>query len=154
MFDHEQWMRFALQEAEKALAENEVPVGAVIVFQNKIIGRGYNRIEKLQDATAHAEIQAITAASETLGSRRLLETTLYVTLEPCVMCAGAISQARIPLVVFGTRDPKGGACGSLYNILKDERLNHTAEIVENILAKEAAGLLSSFFKQLRKNQKN
>jgi tRNA(adenine34) deaminase len=154
MFEHEYWMRFALKEAEKAFRENEVPVGAVIVFDNKIIGRGYNRIEALQDPTAHAEIQAITAASEYLGSRRLLDTTLYVTLEPCVMCSGAISQARIPRVVFAARDPKGGACASLYNILSDTRLNHRAEIIEGILADEASMLLSGFFRKLRKNKKS
>ena len=154
MFDDEYWMRFALKEAEKALRENEVPVGAVIVHENKIIGRGYNRIEALQDATAHAEIQAITAASAYLESRRLLDTTLYVTLEPCVMCSGAISQARIPRVVFGARDPKGGACVSLYNVLSDERLNHRAEIVEGVLAEEASMLLTGFFRRLRQERNN
>ena len=154
MFDDEYWMRFALKEAEKAWTEEEVPIGAVIVFENKIIARGYNRTEALQDATAHAEIQAITAASEYLKSRRLLNTTLYVTLEPCVMCAGAISLARIPRVVYGAKDPKGGACESLYNILSDNRLNHQVEVVKGVLDDEAGQMLSGFFKMIRSKNNN
>lgn len=154
MFDDEYWMRFALKEAEKAWTEEEVPIGAVIVFENKIIARGYNRTEALQDATAHAEIQAITAASEYLKSRRLLNTTLYVTLEPCVMCAGAISLARIPKVIYGAKDPKGGACESLYNILSDSRLNHQVKVVEGVLGDEAGLMLSGFFKMIRSKNNN
>ena len=154
MFDDEYWMRFAIREAEKAWNEKEVPIGAVIVYENKIIARGYNRTEVLQDATAHAEIQAITAASEYLESRRLLNTTLYVTLEPCIMCAGAISLARIPKIVYGARDPKGGACNSLYTILSDERLNHQAEVIEGVLSEEAGKILSSFFKLIRTKNGN
>ena len=154
MFDDEYWMKFAFIEAEKAWKEEEVPIGAVIVFENKIIGRGYNRTEALQDATAHAEIQAITAASEYLESRRLLNTTLYVTLEPCVMCSGAISLARIPKVVYGADDPKGGACNTLYRILSDERLNHKAEVISGVLANDAAMMLSNFFKMLRSKSNN
>lgn len=154
MFNDEYWMQFALREAEKAWNEDEVPIGAVIVYKNKIIGRGYNRIESLQDPTAHAEIQAITAASEFLQSRRLLETTIYVTLEPCLMCAGAIGLARIPKLVFASRDPKSGACVSLYQTLNDDRLNHQAEVVEGVLNDPASQMLSEFFRQLRKKKKD
>ncbi len=147
--DHEYWMEQALREAEKAYDKGEVPIGAVVVFENKIIGKGHNLTEQLQDPTAHAEIIAITAAAEYLGSRRLLDCTLYVTLEPCVMCAGAIVLARIATLVFGAADPKGGACGTLYNIVKDPRLNHRVEVVSGVLENKCSLILSDFFRKLR-----
>src|SRR3989337_1103109 len=119
MTQHEQWMKLALQEAEKAFERNEVPVGALVVHKGKIIGKGYNQIELLQDPTAHAEMIALTAASNYLQSRRLEDCTLYVTLEPCPMCAGAIVLARIPRLVYGASDPKAGAVQSLYHLLSD-----------------------------------
>jgi tRNA(adenine34) deaminase len=145
----EDFMHEALIEAEKARSIGEVPIGAVIVFKNKIIGRGHNQIEKLQDPTAHAEVFAIKEAAEFLKNRRLSETTLYVTLEPCAMCAGAIVLARIPRLVFGTSDPKAGACGTLYSITEDARLNHRCEVVRDVLKDECAGILKSFFAELR-----
>ena len=120
---HEQWMKTALREAQRASDADEVPVGAVIVLDGTIIGRGYNQRERLKDPTAHAEMIAITAASNHLQSRRLDKCTLYVTMEPCPMCAGAIVLARIPTLVFGVFDPKAGACGTLYNITEDKRGN-------------------------------
>jgi len=151
MTEDEKWMEYALREAEQAMKRKEVPVGCVIISDNRIIGKGYNQIESLKDPTAHAEIIAITAAAAFLGSRRLENTTLYVTLEPCAMCAGAIVQARIPRLVFGAFDPKAGACGTLFNIVQDQRLNHRAEVVEGILAERCGGLLSDFFKLVRGN---
>ena len=148
-FDEAYWMKLALGEASRALKEGEVPVGAVIVQNGKIIGRGRNQVEAFQDPTAHAEMVAITAAADALKSRRLLDTTLYVTLEPCAMCAGAIVLARIPRVVFGAYDPKAGACGTLMNILADTRLNHQPEVIGGVLADQCGSLLSDFFQQLR-----
>ncbi len=148
--NHEYWMAFAFKEAEKAYREGEVPVGAVIVFDNQIIARGYNLTERLQDPTAHAEMIAITAAAEYLGSRRLLDCSLYVTMEPCPMCAGAIVLARIPKLVFGAVDPKSGSCGTLFNIVQDERLNHRVEVISGILEKKCSLILSDFFQKLRK----
>lgn len=145
------FMRLALREAEKAYNAEEVPIGAVIVHENRIIGRGYNQTEHLQDPTAHAEMIAITAAATSLGSRRLLDCTLYVTLEPCSMCAGAIVLARIPRLVFAASDPKAGACGTLYNIAHDQRLNHRASITTGVLEQDGAMILKSFFARIRKN---
>ncbi len=147
--NHEYWMEQALREAEKAYDRGEVPIGAVVVFENKVIGKGHNLTEQLQDPTAHAEIIAITAAADYLGSRRLLDCTLYVTLEPCVMCAGAIVLARIPTLVFGAVDPKGGACGTLYNIVKDPRLNHRVEVISGVLENKCSLILTDFFRKLR-----
>jgi len=147
--NHDYWMNLAFREAQKAYQLKEVPVGAVIVWDNRVIAKGHNLIEKLQDPTAHAEIMAITAAAEHLGSRRLLDTTIYVTLEPCAMCAGAIVLARIPTLVFGTRDPKSGACGSIFNIVQEQRLNHQVEIVEGVLQNKCSLILADFFKKLR-----
>jgi tRNA(adenine34) deaminase len=144
-------MEFALKEAEQALAEDEAPIGAVIVWQNKIIGRGHNQSERLQDPTAHAEMIAITAAASYLNSRRLENCALYVTLEPCPMCAGAIVLARIPLLVFGAFDPKAGACSTLYNIVNDGKLNHRVEMVTGILAERCSDVLKEFFVKLRAN---
>ncbi len=148
---HEQWMKAALREAQRAFDADEVPVGAVIVLEGKIIGRGYNQIEQLKDPTAHAEMIAITAASNHLQSRRLEQCTLYVTLEPCPMCAGAIVLARIPTLVFGVFDPKAGACGTLYNITEDKRLNHTVHVVGGICDGESEALLKKFFSKVRKS---
>ncbi len=142
-------MEQAFSEAEKAYQKGEVPIGAVVVFENRIIGRGHNLTETLQDPTAHAEMLAITAAADYLGSWRLLDTALYVTLEPCSMCAGAIVLARIPLLVYGAGDPKAGACGTVYNIVQDKRLNHRAEVVSGILESKCALILTDFFRKLR-----
>ena len=145
----EKWLRAALQEANLALKKKEVPVGAVVVYQDKIIGRGHNQTETLNDPTAHAEILAIGAAANYLNSWRLSEAVLYVTLEPCAMCAGAIVLARMKKLVFGAFDPKAGACGSLYNLVKDKRLNHQVEVVPEILKEDCSALLQTFFKELR-----
>ncbi len=139
----------ALAEAALAINENEVPVGAVIVRQERIIASAHNQREQLHDPTAHAEMIAITQAAETLGSWRLNNCTLYVTLEPCPMCAGAILQARIPRIVYGASDPKAGAIDSLYQLLRDIRLNHRAETVGGVLAAECSEMLTRFFEAQR-----
>ncbi len=149
---HERWMREALAEAEKAEAVGEVPIGCVVVHGLSIIGRGHNQTETLQDPTAHAEMIAISAAAASLGSRRLEDCVLYVTLEPCAMCAGAIVLARIPVVVFGAMDPKAGASGSLFRILEDARLNHRCEVISGVIADEASEKLSAFFRKVRKTE--
>lgn len=151
MTDDERWMEYALKEAEQALRRKEVPIGAVIVREGRILGKGYNQIESLQDPTAHAEMIAVTAAATALGGRRLEQCTLYVTLEPCPMCAGAIVAARIPRLVFGAWDPKAGACGTLYNIVQDTRLNHRVELVGGILEERCGGMLKDFFAKVRVN---
>ena len=148
--EDERWMRHALVEAGLALKKGEVPVGAVVVYEDKIIGRGHNQVEGLNDPTAHAEIIAIGAASTYLNSWRLSGASLYVTLEPCAMCAGALVLSRIDRLVFGPKDPKAGACGSLYNIAQDIRLNHQLEIVPYILEKECSHMLRAFFEKLRR----
>ena len=150
--DHDRWMSAALREAETAAELGEVPIGAVIVKDGKIVGRGGNRIETLKDPTAHAEIIAIGAAAETTGYERLLDTTMYVTLEPCPMCAGAIVLARIPRLVFGAKDPKMGACGSIYNICSDTSLNHVVDIIEGVMTADSSSLMHRFFKQLREKK--
>lgn len=147
--EDERWMRHALVEAGSALKKGEVPVGAVVVYEDKIIGRGHNQVEGLNDPTAHAEIIAIGAASTYLNSWRLSGASLYVTLEPCAMCAGALVLSRIDRLVFGSKDPKAGACGSLYNIVQDIRLNHQLEVVPFILEKECGQMLQAFFEKLR-----
>jgi len=152
--DHERWMREALKEARLAEAKAEVPIGCVVVHDGLIIGRGHNQTESLQDPTAHAEMIAITAAAATLGSRRLLDCTLYVTLEPCAMCAGAMILARIPVIVYGAPDPKAGAVDTLYNLLRDSRLNHTCEVLPNVLLEPCSAILSDFFSTLRQQKKN
>ncbi|MBI3787324.1 MAG: nucleoside deaminase [Ignavibacteriales bacterium] len=149
MTSHEQWMKQALREAEKAFEQGEVPVGAVVVYEEKIIGRGFNQMERLQDPTAHAEMIALTAAANHLQSRRLEGCTLYVTLEPCPMCAGAIVMARIPTLVFAAYDPKAGACGTLFNIVEDKRLNHTTHVIAGVCDKESEALLRGFFGRVR-----
>ena len=144
------WMAQALALARKASDEGEVPVGAILVREDVRIAEAYNLREASGSPIAHAEMLAIQAASETIGNWRFTETTLYVTLEPCAMCAGAIVLARIPKVVYATSDPKAGAAGTLYNILEDERLNHRVELVSGVLADESSALLKSFFQQRRR----
>jgi tRNA(adenine34) deaminase len=147
--DNARYMRYAIQEAVRAEEEGEVPVGCVIVYEGGIIGKAHNQRELLQDPTAHAEILAITQAANKLGSWRLEETKLFVTLEPCPMCAGAIILARIPEVYFGAFDPKAGACGTLLNLLADERFNHQPVVTQGLLADECGGLLTRFFRRIR-----
>jgi tRNA(adenine34) deaminase len=142
-------MREALAEARKAFAKDEVPVGAVVVKDGRVIGRGHNLRETLKDPTAHAEIIALREAAGEVGSWRLNGTTVYVTLEPCPMCAGALVLARIERLVFGAYDPKAGAVASLMGILSDERLNHQVEYTGGVLAKESQDLLREFFKERR-----
>jgi tRNA(adenine34) deaminase len=142
-------MRLALAEAHAAFEVDEVPVGAVIVQQDRVIAAAYNQREMLHDPTAHAEMIAITQAAESLGDWRLEDCTLYVTLEPCPMCAGAIVQARIPRLVFGAVDPKAGACVSLYSLLNDSRLNHQVEVVGRVLEMECGSILKEFFTRRR-----
>jgi len=142
---HTHWMRAALDMARQAFEEREVPVGAVIVHDDRIIGTAGNQREQLRDPTAHAEMIAITQAAESLGSWRLLDCVLYVTLEPCPMCAGAIVQARIPTVVYGTTDEKAGACHTLYQITDDARLNHRSTVIGGVLKDECRDLLREFF---------
>ena len=147
--DDERFMRLALQEARAASDDGDVPIGAVVVRAGRIIGRGHNQREKLNDPTAHAEMIALTAASAFVGSWRLEGCTLYVTLEPCPMCAGATVLARLERLVFGAVDPKAGACGSLYRIPTDERLNHQVEVTEGVLAEDCAVMLQQFFGRQR-----
>lgn len=147
---HEHYMRQALLEAERALAEDEVPVGTVIVRGDRIVASAHNQRQQLRDPTAHAEIIAITQAAESVGGWRLENCTLYVTLEPCIMCAGAIIQARIPTVVYGATDSKAGAVDSLYHILDDARLNHRAQVIRNVLAAPCGEILSRFFEAKRR----
>ena len=152
---HVAHMEMALEEAEAAAAEDEVPVGAVIVsYRMGVIGRAHNQREQLTDPTAHAEMIAITQAAQALRSRRLEDCALYVTLEPCPMCAGAIVQARLPLVVYGTTDPKAGACDTLYRITADVRLNHRAQVISGVLAEPCAAMLSRFFLKKRQEGKS
>ena len=153
-FDHEYWMKKAYAEAEKALKTDEVPVGAIIVKDNIIIARGYNQVETLKDPTAHAEMIAITAACDTLGEKRLDGCTIYVTLEPCPMCAGAIVLARIPRLIYGVADPQAGACGSVYDICRDGCLNHKVEIVSGVMEHECSRILQDFFESIRCRNKN
>ncbi len=147
--DHE-YMRLALREAEAAAVEDEVPIGAVIVHSGRLIASAHNQREQFRDPTAHAEMIAITQAAEALGNWRLEGCTLYVTLEPCPMCAGAIVLARLPRVVFGAADPKAGAVESLYQLLSDSRLNHRTEVVSGVLAEPCGALLTQFFGQKRR----
>jgi tRNA(adenine34) deaminase len=149
--DHdEQWMRAALEQARSAIAHDDVPIGAVVVADDgTVIGRGRNERELREDPTAHAEVLALREAAAARGSWRVLDATLYVTLEPCTMCAGAIVLSRIPRVVYATTDPKAGAAGSVLDVLADSRLNHRPEVVGGVLADEAAELLRSFFRARR-----
>lgn len=145
----EKWMQHALVEARLAMNKDEVPVGAVVVYDGKVIGRGHNQVESLNDSTAHAEIIAIGAASNYLNSWRLSGASLYVTIEPCTMCSGAILLSRIDRLIYGAKDPKAGACGSLYNIVQDRRLNHQVEIVPYILEQKCSQIMQTFFEKLR-----
>ena len=146
----EEGIRAALREAAAAEAADEVPVGCVIVHDGVVIGRGRNQTEALQDATAHAEILAIGAASGTLGSWRLSECTLYVTLEPCAMCAGAMVLARVGRLVYGAEDPKAGACGSVLDVIHEPRLNHRVQVTAGVLAAECGAILKAFFQKKRR----
>lgn len=147
---HEEFMKEAINEAKKAEYIHEVPIGAVIVHKGEIIARGFNKRETLQHSDAHAEMIAIREANQKIGSWRLEECTLYVTLEPCPMCAGAIVQSRIPEVVFGASDPKAGCAGTLMNLLDESRFNHRSTVERGILEEECASLLKDFFRKLRK----
>lgn len=147
------YMKAAIEEANIAGAKGEVPIGAVIVHDGQIIARAHNLRETTRNAVTHAELMAIQDACEVLDNWRLENTTLYVTLEPCPMCAGAILQSRIPRVVYGARDPKAGCVDSLYRLLNDERFNHECEVKENVLADECGGLLTQFFRDLRDKKK-
>ena len=147
--DDEKYMKEAIKEAKKAYKLKEVPIGCVIVYQGKIIGRGYNRRNTDKSTLSHAEITAIRKASKYIGDWRLEGCTLYVTLEPCQMCSGAIIQARIDKVVMGAMNPKAGCGGSLLNILENESFNHQAEVVRGVLEEECSDLLTTFFKDLR-----
>lgn len=146
---HRQWMQKALRAAERAYEAGEVPVGAVVVKDDRVVGRGRNRVEQFQDPTAHAEIIAITAACDTLETKFLTDCTLYVTLEPCPMCAGAIVHARLQRLVFGAFDEKAGAASTLYHIPRDERLNHQVDVLSGVERERAAGLLRAFFRERR-----
>lgn len=145
----EHFMLLALREAERALDHEDVPIGAVVVRDGELVGAGHNERELRQDPTAHAEVLALREASATLESWRLPDCVLYVTLEPCAMCAGAIVLARVPRVVYGTGDPKAGAAGSVLNVLAEPRLNHRPEVVGGLLADRCAALLTDFFGQRR-----
>ncbi len=143
------YMALAFREAEQAFEKGEVPVGAVVVFENKIIGRGFNQTESLHDATAHAEILALSAAYNHFGDWRLENCILVSTLEPCAMCAGAAILSRIKTIVFGAHDPKFGACGSIFNLPPEPKLNHNIEVVSGVMADDVAELMREFFKQVR-----
>lgn len=145
----EYFMRLALREAERALEHEDVPIGAVVAFGGEVIAAAHNERELRQDPTAHAEIVAVREAARVLGSWRVLDAVLYVTLEPCAMCAGAIVLARIPRLVFGASDPKAGACGSVLDVAAEPRLNHHPEVAAGLLAEECAMLLSAFFASRR-----
>ena len=146
---HEKYMKEALKQAKKAHALGEVPIGCVIVYQDKIIGRGYNRRNTDKNTLSHAEITAINKASKFMGDWRLEECTLYVTLEPCQMCSGAIVQARIPHVVIGCMNPKAGCAGSILNVLQMPEFNHQVEITKGVLEEDCSNMLTTFFKELR-----
>lgn len=146
---HIYFMQAAIEEARKAEALREVPIGAVVVRGEEIIGRGHNLRETAKDPLAHAELIAIKEASLTLDAWRLLDCRLYVTLEPCPMCAGAIVQARVPQVIYGTTDPKAGCAGTLMNLLQEERFNHRVDVISGVLQEECAQLLTQFFRKLR-----
>lgn len=149
----EQFMRMAIEAAKTAEENGDVPIGAVIVHNGQIVAKAYNQREQLQDPTAHAEIIALTQAAAALQSWRLIGCTMYVTLEPCPMCAGALVNSRIDRLVYGCDDPKAGACKTLYNIVQDERLNHRIDVISGVLADECAQLLSDFFSRRRKVKK-
>jgi tRNA(adenine34) deaminase len=152
MSEHQHFMQIAIALAQEAGAEGEVPVGAVVVKDGFIIGRGYNAPIKQHDPSAHAEIRALRDAANNLGNYRLIDCTLYVTLEPCAMCAGAIQHARIAQLVYGASDPKTGACGSVIDLMAEDKLNHHTQVTGGVLAGECGALLTTFFKE-RRNKK-
>jgi tRNA(adenine34) deaminase len=147
--DEEYYMREALKEAEKAFEEDEVPVGAVIIHKNKIIAKTHNQVERLKDPTAHAEIIAITQAADYFSCERLDDCILYVTIEPCPMCAGALVWAKIDEIIYGADDPKSGACGTVINIANNEKLNHKIDIRKGVLCQECAQIIKEFFQKKR-----
>lgn len=153
MTEDERYMTHAIRQAKKALASEDVPIGCVIVFQDRIIARGYNKRNRKKTTLAHAELEAIAKASRVLGDWRLEECTMYVTLEPCQMCAGAIVQARIPRVVIGCMNPKAGCAGSILNLLEMQAFNHRAEVTRGVKEEECSVMLSSFFRELRLKNK-
>tara|TARA_B100000945_G_C20307068_1_gene560891 strand:- start:45 stop:515 length:471 start_codon:yes stop_codon:yes gene_type:complete len=146
----ERWMKEALKEANSALSFKEVPIGSVVVYNNQVVGRGFNQVERLQDSTAHAEMIAIKSASNTLGSRRLNGTTIFITKEPCAMCAGAIVNSRIDHIVFGMYDQDAGACSSIYQLCKEPRFNHQVKSIHGgVMSNECEYLIKDFFKKKR-----
>lgn len=151
--DHRGFMQEALAEAAAAQGLGEVPIGAIVVHGGRIVGRGHNLRETSNDPTTHAEMVAIRQTAAELGSWRLLDCSLYVTLEPCVMCMGAIILARIPQLIYACRDPRAGAVGSIYDFSQDERFNHRVNVIEGVLAEECSELLSGFFRELRARKK-
>lgn len=153
MTSDESFMKQAVKQAKKAYDKLETPIGCVIVHEDKIIARGYNKRNMKKNTLAHAEILAINKASKVLGDWRLEDCTMYVTLEPCPMCAGAIVQARIPRVVIGSMNPKAGCAGSVLNLLQQDGLNHQVEVTKGVLAEECSGMMTSFFRELRKKKK-
>jgi tRNA(adenine34) deaminase len=150
----DRFMREALRQAKRALAADEVPIGAVIVHENHVIARAWNQVETLKDATAHAEMIALTQAQSAMGDWRLSECDLYVTKEPCPMCAGAIMHCRVRRVIFGCLDPKAGAAGSFWNLLQAPNLNHRSEITSGVLGEDCVAMLKSFFKDARERRAN
>lgn len=146
---HDKYMREALELAETAYVKDEVPVGAVIVHNQRIIGRGYNQVEMLCDPTAHAEMLALSAACSTLHEKYLHECTLYVTLEPCMMCSGAAVWSKLDRIVFGAMDENAGSCGTVFNLAANQKLNHQAEIIQGVLESECSNLLKRFFRAKR-----
>lgn len=154
MTEEERYMGYAITQAKKALVNEDVPIGCVIVYQGKIIARGYNKRNKKKTTLAHAELDAIAKASKVLGDWRLENCTMYVTLEPCQMCAGAIVQARIPRVVIGCMNPKAGCAGSVLNLLQMQEFNHQVDVVRGIREEECSKMLSDFFRSLRERKKS
>jgi len=150
MSPHRRWMQLALREAQRAYDAGDVPVGAVVVRGEHILGRGHNQVERLSDPTAHAEILAITAACATTGQKWLEDATLYVTLEPCAMCAGAAVLSRVERIVFGAMDEKAGAVSTLYNIPQDTRLNHYVDVIAGVEEESCSSILTTFFRKRRK----
>ena len=146
---YEDYMRLAILQASEAFGADEVPIGAVVVHHNKIIGRGFNQTEQLKDATAHAEMIALSAAFSNIGDWRLEDCYLFSTIEPCTMCAGAAVLSRIKRIVYGASDPKFGACGSIFNVSTEKKLNHRIEIVSGILSDEISEMMKQFFRQMR-----
>lgn len=149
----ERFMLEAISEAEKAEKNGDVPIGAIVVKDDKIIGRGFNQVEKLKNPTKHAEIIAISEACKNIGYSRLYDATLYVTCEPCTMCAGGILLSRVKRVVIGTCDYKTGACGSVYNFLQENKLNHEVDIIKGVLQEECSFILSNFFRKVREEKR-